>query len=403
MIVDTLIARQPILDLSQRVRAYELLYRAGTGKGIAEDPDAATAHVLAGIFADVDRVDPLRGLPGYVNMTRNLLLQGAVTPFPPRRVAVEILEGVPADPEVILAMDRLRGLGYSVAVDDFVLDTGRNAMVTHADIVKVDIQVVTGPELYRTVSVIKQLGATPLAEKVETEEEFRRLAGIGFEMFQGYFFARPRLVAGRRLDEGKGRLLGLLAQIHAAGDSIDRVAAAVEGHPSLAYQLLRVLDSAAIGLSRPVVSIREAVVLLGTKKVAELASVLALSAYGDRPSEVVAMALTRARFCEMLAREVGEDPASSFTVGAFSLLDVFTDLPIWEAVKRLPLDASLLEALVDHRGIQGELLDVAVAYERASWDQLDEMQELGVAASKVSECYLSALEWSSSLMGAAAA
>ncbi len=403
MIVDTLIARQPILDLSQRVRAYELLYRSGPGKGPDEDPDAATAHVLAGIFADVDRVDPLRGLPGYVNMTRNLLLEGAVTPFPPRRVGVEILEGIPADPEVILAMDRLRALGYPVAVDDFVIDSGRNAMIAHADIVKVDVQVVTGPELYRTVNVIKQLGSTPLAEKVETEEDFRRLAGMGFEMFQGYFFARPRLVAGRRLDEGKGRLLALIAQIHSAGESIDRVAAAVEGHPSLAYQLLRVLDSAAIGLSRPVVSIREAVVLLGTKKVAELASVLALSAYGDRPSEVVAMALTRARFCEMLAREVGEDPASSFTVGAFSLLDVFTDLPIWEAVKRLPLDAMLLEALVDHRGIHGELLDVAVAYERASWDQLDGMQQLGVAASRVSECYLSALEWSSSLMSATAA
>ena len=97
----------------------------------------------------------------------------------------------------------------------------------------------------------------------------------------------------------------------------------------------------------------------------------------------------------MLAREVGEDPAASFTVGAFSMLDVFTDLPIWEAVKRLPLDPVLLEALVDHRGIQGELLDVAVAYERANWDELG---DLGVAASRVSECYLAALDWSGALM-----
>lgn len=395
MLIDTLIARQPILDLSQRVRAYELLYRPLSGSERIDDPDRATAHVLAGVFADVDRLDPLRGLPGYVNITHTLLVEGAVTAFPARRVGVEVLEGIPAEPEVLLAMDRLRGLGYSVAVDDFTLDSGRNALISHADIVKVDIQQVTGGELVRTVGLVKKLGASPLAEKVETEEEFRRMVGLGFELFQGYFFARPRLISGRRLDEGKGRLLTLLAQINSAGESIDRIAEAVETHPSLAYQLLRVLDSAAIGLSRPVVSIREAVVLLGIRRVAELASVLALSAYGDRSPEVVSMALTRGRFCEMLAREVGEDPAASFTVGAFSMLDVFTDLPIWEAVKRLPLDPVLLEALVDHRGIQGELLDVAVAYERANWDELG---DLGVAASRVSECYLAALDWAGALM-----
>lgn len=400
MIVDTLIARQPILDSSLRVRAYELLFRSGGEAGPPADPDAATASVLAGVFADVDRLDPLRGLPGYVNMTRNLLLDESVKAFPWRRVGVEILEDIEVDAPVIAAIDDLRAEGYSVSIDDFTLDSGRDELLTHADIVKIDVRDVTGPDLYRTLRRVVEAGATPLAEKVETEDEYKMLAGLGFELFQGFFFARPRLVVGRRLDAGKGRLMALLAEIQSADESIDDIASAVERHPGLAYQLLRVLGSASTGLARPVHSIREAVVLLGTRKVVELASVMALAAYGDRPSEVVAMSLTRARFCELLAREVGENPAASFTVGAFSLLDVFTDLPIWEAVRQLPLEMYVLDAITAHTGMMGEFLDVAVAYERASWDNV---VSLGLAAATVSECYLQALDWSGTLLGVAAA
>ncbi len=400
MIVDTLIARQPILDASLRVRAYELLFRSGGLEGPPPDPDAATAGVLAGVFADVDRVDPLRGLPGYVNMTRSLLLEGAVKAFPARRVGIEVLEGIEADSAVVAAIDDLRRSGYSVALDDFTLDSGRDELLAHADVVKIDVQDVTGPDLYRTLNTVKAAGATPLAEKVETEDEFKMLAGLGFELFQGFFFARPRLVVGRRLDAGKSRLMALLAEIQNANESIEAVATAVEAQPSVAYQLLRVLGSASTGLMRPVRSIREAVVLLGTRKVVELASVLALAAYGDRPSEVVSMSLTRARFCELLAAEVGENSAASFTVGAFSLLDVFTDLPLWEAVSRLPLDDVILSAIIERDGVLGELLDVAVAYERAAWEQV---AEVGLAAAKVSEFYLAALDWSGSMIGVGAA
>lgn len=398
VLVDTYFARQPILDRSRRVRAYEVLYRAGPAVSSAGvlDGSSATAEVLAGAFSDVELPDLLSGLPGFVNLPRRFVVERAILAFPPERVAAEILEDVSADPAVIEALEELRRLGYQIALDDFRLGDGRNDLLPYADIVKVDVQDLTPDELMRTVRVLKAINVTMLAEKVETIEEFNRCSDLGFHLFQGYFFARPELMAARRLDEGRSRLLALLAELHRPGVTVDRVARAVESHPSLSYQMLRVLNSAAIGLSRRVDSIREAVILLGARRVTELASVLVLASHEHKPRELLSMSLSRARMCELVASRLGRtDTGSFFTVGVFSMLDALTDRPMADIVRTLPLASDVVDALVDRSGVKGDVLRAAVAYERAAWEELP---EFGIEARALSMAYLEALDWSSRML-----
>jgi EAL and modified HD-GYP domain-containing signal transduction protein len=402
MLVDTYFARQPILDRRRNVCAYEVLYRGGPNSSVAGviDGQSATAQVLASAFSDLDLPDLLAGKPGFVNLPRETVLERALLSFPPSRVAAEILEDAEIDAQLIEAIRELRTLGYRVALDDFTLQDGRNALLPFADIVKVDLQLLTSEELGLTASVLRSMGITMLAEKVETAEEFDQCARLGFELFQGYFFARPELVSGRRLDEGRGRLVGLLAELHRPDITIDDVARGVENHPSLAFQMLRLLNSAAIGLHRNVESIREAVILLGTRKVTELASVLVLASHDHKPRELLTLGLSRARMCELIGERLGRhDPDSFFTVGIFSVLDALADRPMEEIVEALPLSADVVEALVSRTGLKGLVLEAAIAYERAEWDSLP---YVGIPAADVSGAYLEAIDWASSMSRAVA-
>ncbi len=398
MLIDTYFARQPILDRRRKVRAYEVLYRSGPAtEARFTDGAEATAQVLAGAFVDVELPDLLSGLPGWVNLPRDLIIERALLAFPPDRVGGEILEDVEADPEVLGAVKELRDLGYQLALDDYRPGHDRDAFLPYVDVVKVDIMGLTADELRQTARKLRAAGVTLLAEKVETQDEFELCDSLGFELFQGYFFARPELVAGRRLDAGRSQLVALLAELHSEQATVERIARQIETHATVSYQLLRILNSASVGLTRQISSIREAVVMLGTRRIVELVSVLVLAAFDHKPRELLTIGLTRARMCELLATRMGRpDPASYFTVGIFSVLDALTDRPLRDVVSSLPLADDVQAALIERSGHKGQVLEAAIGYERAAWAHLP---DLGVEPKAIAMSYLDALDWTESTLG----
>lgn len=397
MLVDTFFARQPIFDRKRRLWGYELLYRSGPVRSAgAFDPVAATAHVMASAFSDTDAVDLAGGVPLFVNLPRQLIVSRGVLAYPPDQLAIEVLEDVRPDAEVIEALAELKALGYRIALDDYVVDDPRKPLLPFVDIVKVDLAAVPQDELAGTVAALRPSGVALLAEKVEGPDMYEICHGLGFSMFQGFFFARPELVAGRRLDEGRARLTGLLADLHRPNIAIDDVAATVERHPDFSLKLLRMLNSAIYGLPRVVESIREAVILLGIRRVTELATVLALASNDQKPRELLSLGLTRARMCATVADKIGRrDPESFFTVGVLSVLDALVDMPMRDLVDPLPLADDIKHALVVHGGPKGAVLDAAIAYERAEWDRLNGFD---LDASTLTDSYLTALAWSHRVM-----
>ncbi len=400
MLVDTFFARQPIFDRNRRLWGYELLYRSGPVRTAdVLDPVAATAHVLASAFSDTFDSDLTGGVPVFVNLPREMIVSRAVLAFPPHQVALEILEDVRPDHEVVEALAELRTAGYRIALDDFIVDDHRRSLLPFVDIVKVDLAAVPADALAATVADLRPSGVALLAEKVEGLDMYARCHDLGFSMFQGFFFARPELVAGRRIDEGRSRLAELLAELHRPDISIDGVAETVERHPDFSLKLLRLLNSAVHGLPRTVESIREAVVMLGIRKVTELATVLAFASNDQKPKELLSLGLTRARMCSTVAERTARiDPHSFFTVGVLSVLDALVDQPMSDLVTPLPLADDVKEALVTRTGAKGAILDAAIAYERAEWDRLDSFD---LDATTLTSSYLDALAWSHRLMAAA--
>ena len=208
------LARQPILDRDLKLFAYELLFRNSTVNSAPEDIEAvsATAQVLThAVEIGLERLS--RGHLTFINLPREFLVDPTLLPIDPVRVMLEILEDVAPDEEVVAGVRELQDSGFKIALDDVVDAAAYADLLPYVDTVKIDIREMAAENWSEQIARLKGYGCKVLAEKVETEEEFMRLKALGVDYFQGYFFARPRIVSGRRLPTNKIALLRLLSKL----------------------------------------------------------------------------------------------------------------------------------------------------------------------------------------------
>ena len=230
-----------------------------------------------------------------------------------------------------------------------------------------------------------------LAEKVETQDDFKFCKSLGFDYFQGYFLSKPEVIKGRRAPANRLLILQLLGKLQNPEVDFNELEEIVSRDVALSYKLLRVINAAFYALPKKVDSLREALHLLGTSFIASWLRVIILAGIDDKPHELVLTAMVRAKMCQLLAKARGIQATETFfTVGLFSALDALLDSPIEEIVDSLPLSDDTTAALVAHEGELGEALRCVLAYERGHWDEVH-CRHLDQAC--ITDSYLQAIAW----------
>lgn len=387
-----LIARQPIVDAEVRVVGYELLYRGQqTGPMAGFDGETATATVAINTLLDLGLTAVAGEHPVFVNLTRAFFERELYLALPSSRVVLEVLEDIEPDARMVAMMRRARELGYRVALDDYVHSARLAPLVAEADIVKVDALDLDERSMRDVVNALRRPGLTLLAEKIETRERFEIARDAGFELFQGWFYARPDLLRRRTLQADRATLLQVLAAIEDPDVDFGEIGGLVECNLALSHKLLRYVNSALFTLPQEVASIRHACSMLGVERVRTCVLLLLLSEVDDKPRELMFNALSRARLCQLLAPEQRAEVAQKyFTVGLFSLLDAYLDKSLEELLEEIPLTEDVKLAILQHAGEPGAALDAVVACERADWQALENGS---VDPKRLQRLYVSALEW----------
>lgn len=395
------VARQPILDASGQVFGYELLYRAAADAISCQDPrDMAAARVLSDAVLTLGLDTLTSGRKAFMNVTRQMLLDDLVTVMAPETIVVEVLENVGVDDEVIAACRRLRERGYALALDDFTLQTGAEALLPFARYVKVDVLATDIDERRRIESMIPK-GVKLVAEKVETADVFDEARSLGYGLFQGYYFCRPTTFSGGALSARRLAYARLLTALNRPDVNVNSVEDLIKHDASLTYRVLRCINSAAFGIRREIQSIRQALVLLGLDQIRKWASVWALAGLnGGATSELVTIAILRARSCELVATDAfGADDASEyFLLGLCSLLDSMLGQPMANAVAELPLSESVRGALLGEQNKPRALLDAVIAHERGEWDEAARIAGvLSIKPERLPAAYADSLRWAREL------
>ncbi len=392
------VARQPIFRQGREACGYELLFRSGDADVYTgTDGSASTRDVIASSFVDIGLDELTGGLRGFINFPRDLLLDRVADILPPHLVAVEVLETVAPDDEVVAACRRLKDAGYVLALDDYVASDARHPLLDLADIVKVDFMATNREEQARLAALLSDRGVKPLAEKVETEADFQRAAADGYEYFQGYFFAKPTSHRGATVEGNQLAYLRLLEQVNRPDASLGEMESAIRQDVTLTYKLLRYINSVWFGLRHKVADIRQALVLLGPKEIRKWFALVSLRQMGtDKPDELLRRGILRARLGEGVAPLCGLKPRASelFLLGMFSIMDALLDVPMDAILGRLPLDEELKGALLGRQTPLSPAYDLVTSYECGQWDRFrDHAERLHVDAGSVPPIFSESVKW----------
>jgi EAL and modified HD-GYP domain-containing signal transduction protein len=391
------VARQPIFNRREQVYGYELLFRSGLeNRYTASDCEAAARDVADNLLTLGART-LTAGRKAFVNCPRHFLVNEYATLLSKEDTVIEILETVEPDTEVLAACRKLRDLGYVIALDDFVYAEKFRPLVELANIIKVDFKL-TGPgDRRQAVVQFSPLGIQLLAEKVETRAEFVEARDGGYVYFQGYFFCKPQIVPSRHIPAYKVNYLRILQAISKPELDRSEIEALIDREVSLCYKLLRFMNSAYFGFRRDISSTRHALELLGDQAVIRWASVAAvLGIAGNEPNELVRMALTRGRCCELLAANLGtrRDEQGLFLLGVFSLMEAMLGLPMREIVAEIALPDVVRGALLGAPNGYRETLDLVKAFEAGRWSEVSELAwRLQQDESQLASAYLEAVDW----------
>lgn len=364
--LSALLGRQPIIDRSGALFAYELLFRGDlVNTAIVLDERKATEQVIVNAITQFGVTATLGARRGFVNVGRSSLGSDVLSLLQPERFTLEILESVVIDAEVEAHCRALRQQGFQIALDD-VVSMGQipDRVLALLDIVKIDVLNTPPEELPRLVHASHAAGCLVLAEKVETLEEHRQVRQLGADLFQGYFFARPEILSQAKASASQAALMRLNTVL--AGDPcLSELQAEVKRNPLLLGQLMK-FSTSAYAAGRADLTVGEAIARVGTRQLARLAQLLLFAAGNanalqDNP--LLQMVNTRARFMELLAKELSPEDDNladaAFQTGIFSLLHVVTSQSSEQLLAQVGPAPRIRSAILDFEGRLGCLLLVS--------------------------------------------
>ncbi len=398
-------ARQPILDRDNQLIGYELLFRDGIDNVFPDiDDHKATTRLIEGTQVSLGLHEITDNKLAFINFNKDTIIARTPLLVDPESLVIEILESVEPDDELLEAVIELKENGYTVALDDYIHHPGWAAFHPYIDIIKFDLRAMEQDELAQVVNELKaQTHITLLAEKVESQEEYTRCVELGFDYFQGYFFAKPEVVKSTNLAPFQSTLVELMADLSVIEVDVERVTDLIARDVNLSFKLLRYTNSAGMRRVTDISSIRQAVVFLGKQNLKRFVSLMFAAQAGDaKPEALIRMAIVRARFCELLARlHGGSEPSIAFLTGMMSLIDAIMDEPIDKIMEQLPLSPEIKEALILEKGIAADYLFVARSFENGDWaESASYEQSLALEAEQICEVFTEAIVWADNTLNA---
>ena len=401
------LARQPILDRDGKIYAYELLFRDSPSSDtavIASDV-LATAQVLENVLNNIGLPKLIGEHKAFINCSRDMLLDNVFGLLNPRCFVLEILEDVDVDDSLVKAVMRYKSRGFELALDDFIYNEEFikrcEPLFPYVSYVKMDIVDNSEEALAEAAKFFKAKDIKILAEKVETKACFKKCLAAGYDYFQGFFFAKPELVTGKKIDATSAAILRILLLLR-THPSLDELCNCFSEYSDVAQNLLRFVNSDAQYRSQKILNVRDAIVWIGMRNIQEwlMLMLYARPEMGMTPqsSPLFQNASHRAKFLELIARVVrGTDddlPAKAFMVGLISRMDALIGAPLESILTDSHADEEMKQALLQRTGRLGDLLRLADAVEQDDQSTiLAILKDLNMSSTLLNRCVNDAYTW----------
>ncbi len=397
-------ARQPILDREQNLIAYEVLFRDGNNDFFNEDDgNIATSKLVAASQFEHTLPDLTAGKPGHINFNLKSILKGYPKMIPADQLVIEVVDIEKPGKRLLEECKVLKEEGYKILIDNYVHQSAWLHFFPYVAMIKLDLQQASEADIRIAAKIkakfhhIKLIGS-----KIETQAQFNLVKDAGFDYFQGYFFAQLEPIKKTSVDANDYSLAELLFEISNQELDLQKIVDTFQTDVSLTYKLLRYSNSALFNRKVKISSIKQAIVSLGKEELTKFVTILfAAQSTGTKSTELLAMSLLRAKFCEelALARTGSIESSVAFLTGMFSLIDVMLDEPMQNVVEKLKLTGEVSAALLQNQGELAILVGITKSYEVANWSELVSLSEkLSLKFEDIAQCYKRSIRWSNEQM-----
>jgi len=367
------LTRQPILDLRSKVQAYELLFSGGPGSASGGDRELAARTMLdSTVIFGLEKLTC--GLSGFVKCTAEMLTGSLVEMLPAAMTVLELVDAADGPPELLDACRKLKAAGYRLALDQSIWDPRAKPFVKIADYLKVDFLRTNLRERQALREQVGDTRAALVAEKVETQAQFRAARDEGFALVQGYYFCQPVVLGSRQVPANRLSQLEVLRLLKDESLNLHKLTQLVKRDASLTYRLLRLINSPACAMPQEVHSVQAALLAVGEETFRRMATVAITSEMNvGQTQELLRMAFVRGRFCELAARASGLDGTEQYLLGLLSLLPAMLRAPMKDLAPTMPLREAIKRALMGEEIYERCLLHWLERYELGDWEGCGEI------------------------------
>ncbi|HEC19438.1 MAG TPA: HDOD domain-containing protein [Gammaproteobacteria bacterium] len=388
------VTRQPVYNESAETFGYELLFRHSDAEFSSLDhSDPESSQIIANVFMEIGLKLLVGDKPAFINLPHGFIREQQSIPFAKDKFILQVAASGAMDDALIAAIGELHAQGFSIALDELVMDANKQALLGYSDMIKLDISGYSDNELADYCVQLQEANRLLLAKRVDSQDDFERCKSLGFRYFQGSFLSEPKVVRYKTLPTNKLLLLEILARIQDPEVELVELEELINRDVGISFKFLRLINSANFGLSKKVESLHQAMLLLGLKEIKSWVSLAALSNIDAVPQELTDMSIMRARMCKALAQKAGcEDPDAFFTVGMFSLIDAIMSKSMTSILKSLPFSDEINEALLRRKSgtAMAEALDCVIAHEQGEWHMIKFAR---LTAQEIRQVYIDSLEW----------
>lgn len=410
------VTHQPVYDAAQNLVANEFLLsqamRQGQGQTrIAGQFDSLMLSTLGhlDVFSQLSRRAAIIHLSSLASLSAPELAT-----LPAERIILLIspATGEIATSDISAQIDALKTQGYRLALDAGGLGNTQTAAQGHALLENIDYLIVDfsasaegvlAPLLDHTLQRAPHIqGYARNIASYEDYEACRRAGSQHFSLFHGPFMAHSLQHTQGQASSSQLRVMEIMRLLRSDAE-IGELNAQFKLDSTLLFKLLRFINASANGIARKIMTLDETLLLLGRESLFKWLTLLLFSSHKDdgRSRALLEQSLSRARFMESLAMARGGNKIESehlFLTGMFSMLGALLKQPLGQAIAPLELPPTVVQSLLENRGLFAPYLALAQAMEKNDSPRIALLsQTLAIPLHEVNRLGMQAMLWAENI------
>lgn len=392
----TYMVRQPIVDQKQKVVAYEILYHEDVNVAYNQK-EASAANAVSELLTQLGNETYLDGKKVFITFTPNLLMQNVPRMFASTSLIIQIEDNVLVHPLAQKIIYRYKAQGYPIAIRGFEFNSRYFSMLDVVDYIKIDLRSMSNPSLPNIVNMAKSFKKQVIGYNIDTPEALQFATKIGCDLLQGSCVAEGNVSNVHRMDHMQSNFFRLVMTVTKDEPDLDEIAEIISRDATLAFSLMKLVNSAYFALRNRAKSIHQALVILGIGQLKQWIYLLSFNHdAGTVSEELLKTSFLRASFCQELSQYIPNFPISkseAYLMGMFSTLGTLMQVPLDMALSELSLSEEVKAALLTGEGMCGALYHLVLCYEKADWTGVvTNVGALNIPVDMITQIYFECVE-----------